>query len=174
MCKNVAIHFLDLYGVLPKNKLYNKMTGEIMEESNAEIRMRGEINQGMIGCVNEDKLTGESMEQNRIECNDEIRMRAAVNKVVNADGGVKCDGGKLDWTLLPIESLEEVVKILEFGAGKYGRENWKKVEVERYEKALLRHITAYWSGQKNDPETNLSHLSHAICNCLFILYLQKN
>ena len=140
MCKIITLKFLDLYDTLPGNKLYNKLTGEIMKQN--EVIKKGET-------------------------------KKMKNKVVNASGGAKCDGNKPDWTLLPVTSLEETVKILEFGADKYGRENWKKVEVERYEKALLRHIIAYWSGQKNDPETNLSHLSHAICNCLFILYLQN-
>ncbi|HKE56465.1 MAG TPA: dATP/dGTP diphosphohydrolase domain-containing protein [Pyrinomonadaceae bacterium] len=41
-------------------------------------------------------------------------------------GGVKKDLGKLRWSLLPWDALEEVVKVLMFGASKYADRNWEK------------------------------------------------
>ena len=84
--------------------------------------------------------------------------------------GIKFDKDKLDWSLMPWAQLEETVDVLMFGAARYAPDNWKKVELERYQKALLRHVVAYSSGEKIDPDSGFSHLSHVICNCLFALY----
>ena len=82
---------------------------------------------------------------------------------------VKNDDGKLQWSLMPFEQLEDTVRVLMKGAVKYSRDNWKKCDdVNRYKDALMRHVTAYIKGETKDPEDNLSHLAHAICNCLFL------
>ena len=36
----------------------------------------------------------------------------------------KKDDGKLDWSLLPIDAVEEIIKVLEFGSKKYSGWNW--------------------------------------------------
>ena len=94
-----------------------------------------------------------------------------------ADRFVKADEGKLQWSLMPFEQLEDVVRVLMNGAKKYSRDNWKKCDdVNRYKDSLMRHVTAYIEGQQFDTEPggdNLHHLAHAICNCLFILYFEK-
>ena len=87
--------------------------------------------------------------------------------------GMKFDSGKLDYTLLPWDGIEEVVKVLEFGAKKYARDNWKKVESQRYMAAAFRHLVAHSKGELTDSETGLSHLAHASCCVLFMLSLEK-
>lgn len=86
--------------------------------------------------------------------------------------GRKFDGGKLDWTLLPVEAIEDVVKVLEFGAQKYGRSNWTKVEDghRRYLAAAYRHLVAIQKGEQFDPESGLPHAAHAVCCLLFLGY----
>lgn len=90
--------------------------------------------------------------------------------------GIKFDQDKLDYTLLPWDGVEEIVKVLEFGARKYARDNWKYVDraQTRYLAAAFRHIIAYNQGQTTDPETGLSHLAHAGCCILFLLSLESN
>lgn len=92
-----------------------------------------------------------------------------------ATEGRKYDTGKPDYTLLPWDAVEEIVKVLDFGARKYARDNWKHVEgaETRYLAAALRHITAHARGEKDDPETGVSHLAHAGCCILFLLSLEK-
>lgn len=88
---------------------------------------------------------------------------------------VKKDSGKLKWSLLPFEELKDVVKVLMHGAEKYSPDNWKKCDdTTRYKDALMRHIIAYVSGEKTDEEFGLSHLAHAICNCLFLMWFDKH
>lgn len=89
--------------------------------------------------------------------------------------GMKFDQGKIDYTLLPWAGVEEVVKVLEFGAQKYARDNWRHVNnaQNRYLAAAFRHMIAYSQGEVNDQETGLSHLAHANCCLLFLLALHK-
>lgn len=82
----------------------------------------------------------------------------------------KFDNGKVDWTLLQWKELEEVVEVLAFGANKYSRDNWKHVEPARYEKAAMRHLISYITGEKQDPESGKSHLAHLMCNVLFLMW----
>lgn len=87
----------------------------------------------------------------------------------------KADNGKLQWALLPFEQLEQVVKVLTEGAKKYSPDNWKNCDdVKRYKDALLRHIVSYMKGDKIDNEFGCSHLAHAICNCLFLMWFDKH
>lgn len=94
---------------------------------------------------------------------------------VETVGGMKFDSGKLDYTLIPWDGLEEIVKVLEFGAKKYARDNWRHVEgaEQRYLAAAIRHLVAYQIQQPTDEETGISHLAHAGCCLLFLLALEK-
>lgn len=94
--------------------------------------------------------------------------------VVQKTTGMKFDGDKLDYTLLPWDSIEDIVKVLEFGARKYARDNWKNVEAERYVKAAFRHLIAYQQGETVDQESGLPHLAHLGCCVLFLLNLEKS
>ena len=90
------------------------------------------------------------------------------------EGFVKSDSGKLQWSLLPFEELKDVVRVLMLGAKKYTPDNWKKCDdVTRYKDALMRHVISYVSGDTTDEESGLSHLAHAVCNCLFLMYFDR-
>ena len=88
--------------------------------------------------------------------------------------GLKYDSEKPKMNLLPPKALIEVGKVLTFGAEKYGPENWKELEdlQNRYTAGALRHIFAHMDGEELDPETNLSHLAHAMCCLLFKLEIE--
>lgn len=89
--------------------------------------------------------------------------------------GRKFDQDKSRWELLPYREVEEIVKVLTFGADKYEDDNWKYVKPRsRYIGALLRHFTAWFSGEKKDPETGISHLAHAGCCLLFLMWFDNN
>lgn len=86
--------------------------------------------------------------------------------------GKKLDSGKPQWCLMPWDTLKYACWVLEFGALKYKRDNWKKVKNgrERYLNAAFRHMAALAEGENSDLETNLPHEAHAICSLLFSLW----
>lgn len=84
--------------------------------------------------------------------------------------GIKHDAEKLPLELLPTDALEEVARVLQFGAKKYGARNWEKgISFTRLLGALFRHAFAWLRGEDKDPETGLSHMAHAACETLFAL-----
>jgi len=96
---------------------------------------------------------------------------------VNGEGmsgfGMKFDGSKPRWSLLPTNTVQQIIQVLEFGAAKYKENNWQHVDrgPERYYDALMRHVHAWRDGEKRDPESGLHHLAHAGCCLLFMLWL---
>lgn len=76
--------------------------------------------------------------------------------------GVKHDGGKPDYSLVPPLAQDEFVRVLTFGADKYGRDNWRKLEDlrNRYIAAAGRHLNAIMRGELRDPESGLLHSAH--------------
>lgn len=86
--------------------------------------------------------------------------------------GRKNDAGKPRWSLLPWAEMEEVAKVLAFGAQKYAPGNWKRVKDghQRYFDAALRHMAAIGQNERNDAETGLNHHAHAICSLLFAFW----
>ena len=82
----------------------------------------------------------------------------------------KFDGGKLQYHLIPQQSLAYVVRVLMFGARKYGEHNWLDgMKWSRLTDAAERHLKAFMTGSDLDKETKLPHLAHAICCLLFLL-----
>lgn len=89
-------------------------------------------------------------------------------------GGLKYDTDKPRMDLLPFEALEEVAKVLTYGAAKYTDNGWQKVEnaERRYLAALLRHLAARERGEKFDAESGLLHAAHMAADALFILWFE--
>lgn len=81
--------------------------------------------------------------------------------------------GKLRWELLPLGTLEEVVRIYTFGAEKYGPNTWQKLEdgYNRYKAAMLRHLVSYEKGEAHDAESGIHTLAHMAWNALAMLHL---
>lgn len=91
-----------------------------------------------------------------------------------SEGGKKFDQGKPRMELLPPLALEEIAKVLTFGAQKYDPWNWAKgISYSRLLGAALRHLLAWGRGENTDPESGLSHLAHAGCCVLFLLHMEK-
>jgi hypothetical protein len=88
--------------------------------------------------------------------------------------GLKFDNDKPRWDLLPLKPIEDIVKVLTFGAKKYGPDNWRQVEnaKDRYFAALMRHLVAWRAGEKIDSESSMPHIAHALCNLVFLYELE--
>lgn len=86
------------------------------------------------------------------------------------NSATKYDTDKNRLELLPFEALEEVGWVMTYGAAKYAPHNWRRgFEKTRVIGAALRHIFAWMSGAKIDPESGRSHLAHAVCMLLFAI-----
>lgn len=86
---------------------------------------------------------------------------------------VKADAGKVDWAILPLDAVEEVIKVFQFGEKKYARGNFANgegLEYSRILNSLMRHTTSFMRGEDNDPETGISHMAHASCCTLMLLH----
>ncbi|VEJ45237.1 dATP/dGTP diphosphohydrolase domain-containing protein [Bartonella vinsonii] len=82
----------------------------------------------------------------------------------------KNDAGKSRVELIPPSTLIEIGRVLEFGAKKYGANNWRNgIDWSRLHGAALRHLLAWFDGESKDVESGLSHLAHAACCILFLM-----
>ena len=104
---------------------------------------------------------------------DNCNLRMAVNQ--EDDQEAKADSGKALLSLVPTEIIYEIEKVRRYGVDKYkDPDNWRRVEIERYHQALLRHTLAVWDDiTARDEESGLLHLSHIATNIAFLLELMK-
>lgn len=78
---------------------------------------------------------------------------------------------ELSYILDVMPALKDMVAVLEFGANKYERNNWKKgFSKGKLLDSMLRHIDAFHSGEDSDPESGLPHVGHILCNAAFLAY----
>ncbi|WP_308219238.1 dATP/dGTP diphosphohydrolase domain-containing protein [Bartonella machadoae] len=96
---------------------------------------------------------------------------AASNLVLQSTNEAhKADDGKARLDLIPPSTLIEIGKVLEFGAKKYGANNWRNgMDWSRFYGAALRHLFAWFGGETKDGESDLSHLAHAVCCLVFLM-----
>lgn len=89
-----------------------------------------------------------------------------------SEPGLKFDQQKPLWHLLPFRELEDVVRVLSYGAAKYTADGWQTLPdaKDRYFAATLRHMVAWRNGEAKDSESGLSHLAHAACSVLFVMW----
>lgn len=97
------------------------------------------------------------------------------NKKLEKEGGKKFDQNKAELDLIPFESLEEIAKIMSFGANKYGRRNWQNgIAYTRLIAAALRHLGKFADKIDFDDESKMNHVAHSATNLLFLLWMIKN
>ena len=97
-----------------------------------------------------------------------IRVKEQEQEQEQEQGGVKDDNGKLEFWI-PIKLLLEVQKIFDFGAQKYGVNNWRKgFKYTRCIHAIFRHFFAWVCGEQRDRESEFHHLASV---CFYMLVL---
>ena len=94
---------------------------------------------------------------------------------MSEQGGKKFDQNKIPLDLIPYESLEEIGKVLKFGAEKYDRANWANgINYSRLIAAAMRHLGQFNNGEDFDEETNTLHVANAATNLIFLIWMYKN
>lgn len=83
---------------------------------------------------------------------------------------------KLRWDLLPMEEIEDIVKVYHAGAKKYGPNTWQNLDngFERYRAAAARHLMEYKKGERVDSDTGCFHLAQCAWNCIAMLWYDKH
>lgn len=78
---------------------------------------------------------------------------------------------KPDWTLVHMQSLEPMIRVLEFGSKKYSRDNWRKpMDRSTILASAQRHLAALIDGEDIDPESGLEHIGHLLANCMMFSF----
>ena len=119
----------------------------------------------------------ESMKHVCPECGKgETYILSIVEDELNADykeeHADRFNDGKPQWSMVDFKSLVDMVRVLEFGAKKYSRDNWKKgLKTTEIVDSMLRHIYAYLDGEDVDPESGINHTGHIMCNAMFLSHM---
>lgn len=93
----------------------------------------------------------------------------------NKEKGLRYNEGKPRWSLVNFKSILPMVRVLEFGAKKYGDENWKLgLDKNPLLESAMRHLTAIIDGEEIDSESGLPHSAHVMCNMMFYNYHYLN
>ncbi|WP_456403529.1 dATP/dGTP diphosphohydrolase domain-containing protein [Hydrogenimonas sp.] len=102
--------------------------------------------------------------------------KVAENVINSAKRFMKDDREKAPMAILfdTTQALAGVANVMAYGAKKYNRKNWDKVDdPERYVSAAMRHMAAYCQGCHVDVESGLDHLDHAIASLMFLSEIEK-
>lgn len=92
----------------------------------------------------------------------------------NKELGARFNEGKLRFSLVDFDALEDLVRVLEYGSQKYDDHNWKKgLKSTEICESLLRHIFAFLRGEDKDNESGESHIGHIMANAMFLSYMMK-
>jgi hypothetical protein len=84
--------------------------------------------------------------------------------------GKKYDAEKIRLDLISTLAIEEIAKVLTFGARKYDAHNWRLgMRHSRLIRATIGHVFAHMRGETYDSESGLPHLAHAGCCIMFLL-----
>lgn len=79
------------------------------------------------------------------------------------------NNGKPQMSYVDMHCLEPCARVLEFGANKYARNNWKKgMPVTKILDSLMRHIGDLQDGKVLDDDSKLTIIGHIQCNAMFL------
>jgi len=77
--------------------------------------------------------------------------------------------GKPQMSYVDLHCLAPAAAVLEFGAKKYSRNNWKKgMPVSKILDSLMRHIADLQDGKVLDDDSKLAIIGHIQCNAMFL------
>ncbi len=103
------------------------------------------------------------IEIRRLALQNEKRTTAEIPKKM-----LRFNEGKTVFTFLHFPFIEEMAKVMMFGASKgYPKDNWKLEATEgQIDNSRVRHCIADINGELYDSESKLTHLAHEAINCM--------
>jgi hypothetical protein len=92
-----------------------------------------------------------------------------------AKQALRYNNGKPQMSLLDLDCLTPCVAVMEYGAKKYSRNNWKKgMEVSKIIDSLLRHIADLLAEKTLDEESKCLIVGHIQANAMFLGNMKNN
>jgi hypothetical protein len=92
-----------------------------------------------------------------------------------SEQGYKETEGKLPWDLMPMEPINEILRVYQFGAEYYGERNWEKgISWRKAAASIFRHATEFVLGSDKDEKSGLHPLAHAAWWCIALMWYGKN
>ena len=118
-------------------------------------------------CCNGETFVIETDIMDIILTKDPIENKSVKNDIID---------DKLRWDLLPMEEIEDIVKVYHAGAKKYDPNTWQNLDngFERYRAAMFRHLMEYMKGERVDSDTGCFHLAQCAWNCIAMLWYDKH
>lgn len=174
--------------LLGKMDKYYQETGHVAKMSDCPIGMKvartcydcAYYNKDLEGCDYGRADNVLEVINNLINKTSEIREVVEPEETIlpGKDGTGKDDKAddKLRWDLLPLEEIEDIVRVYHVGAKKYADNSWKDIPdgFRRYYAAAQRHLMAYMKGERVDPDTGCFHLAQYAWNAIAMLHYDKH
>ena len=82
-------------------------------------------------------------------------------EIIENEQGGKQSKAVAAFHLLDALAMFRIAKVLQYGASRYERDNWRKISCEDHLNHALSHIFAYLAGDTQDD-----HLGHAFCRLM--------
>jgi hypothetical protein len=99
-------------------------------------------------------------------------------RTLSSGSGYKADKGKTSWLTIPFIILRLIAEVFTYGANKYKKDNWKRLDPDRLMDSGLRHLMAHQEGMQEensrmpiDKESGYYHLTMATVNFIMVNYL---
>ena len=104
--------------------------------------------------------------EGELQMSAKLTNKPGVTNTINSSTGIKHDQGKARISLLPGLAIEQVMKVGEFGAGKYDDHNFRKgMPVVKYIDAAYRHVFIEWlfKGRDLDIDPDCYQCQNGTC-----------
>ena len=125
------------------------------------------------------------LQQQRLAAREELQQRALVRGIDPDERDMKLADNNLKTaaavkkpriSAVPPISLLAMGAAMQDGADKYGLFNWRDSAVTStvFYDAIMRHLIAWYSGERNAPDSGVHHLAHVMAGCAIILDAEIN
>ena len=82
--------------------------------------------------------------------------------VTNSNGG-KQSKSEYGFHLIDTDAIVALAEVLQIGASRYERDNWRKIPSEEHFNHMMTHYYAWKLGDTSDD-----HLGHMFCRCMML------
>jgi len=81
--------------------------------------------------------------------------------IIENENGGKQSKSEYGFHLCDYDALLKLAEVLQYGASRYTRDNWRKIPAEEHFNHMLIHSLAYLKGDTQDD-----HLGHMLCRAM--------